>query len=229
MSKSDFDDAHDEPTLLGWVGAAAASVRWLRATLIVSLLLVAAVPLVISDSYSVIEHTLSESGAQGVEGAWVFRLGVVLAACSVLMLTVTASSVWGPAGKWWLRVYGLTLIMATVFSEAPWDGGAYDETEATLHTVFGFLAGVSFLLGVVAVSTSRPRDGLVVRAFDWVVVAAVAVTPLIMMVVDRDGLLQRLFVVLGYLWLLVEATRIGQVTRHSQPASQAIHRTNTRT
>ena len=72
-------------------------VRLARPTLIVSLLMLVVAPLLIVDSYSVIERTLSESGAQGIEGAWALRTGVLLTSFSVLAIVFTARSVWGRA------------------------------------------------------------------------------------------------------------------------------------
>jgi len=183
--------------------------NWSMTALILSLSMLVLAPLFVSDSYSIIEHTLSESGAQGIEGAWVFRTGVALAALSVLVMSLSAQQTWTSAAIRWLRMYAVALLMLTMFPEAPLDGGAHDETVAMLHTAFAVVGAVSFILGVVTVSGTRPRQAIRARVFDWLVVAAVALLPQIMVLVRVDGLLQRIMVAFGYVWLLAESSRIA--------------------
>lgn len=193
---------------------------WLRTALVVSMIVLACTPLLVPSSYSLVENTLSESGAQGLEWSWVFRSAVILTGCAVLLMTVAARTMWRPSARMWIRVYGFALILIAAFSEAPWDGSPHDETEAFLHTVFAFIGGMSFVLGVAAVSSDRSREDPFLRGFDVVVVLAMTMIPLIMMSVDGDGLLQRALVALGYSWLLAEATRIGGGTgRIGRPAT----------
>lgn len=176
--------------------------------LILSLVMLALAPLVVADSYSVVEDTLSESGAQGVDGAWVLRTGALLAAVSVLAMTTMAR--WGGPARVAIRVYALGLVGLVVFPEAPWDGGSHDVTIAYLHTVSGVVGATAFIFGVVLVSLSRPSEQRGARAFDWLVVAAVALIPQVMLVAAGDGLLQRAMVGLGYIWLLTELAGISE-------------------
>ena len=135
---------------------------------------------------------------------------MILAAAAVVVMT-SAGSRWTPTAKRWFRLYGLGLILAVTFSEAPWDGRPYDQTVAFLHTVFIFIAGISFTLGVISVSWSRPTQARSAIFFDRAMVCAMAVIPLLMMVaVDQEGLLQRFLVLMGYLWLLGESLRIDR-------------------
>lgn len=181
-----------------------------------SFVMLALAPLVVADSYSVVEDTLSESGAQGVDGAWVLRTGVLLAAVSVLAMTTMAR--WGAMARIAIRVYALGLVGLAVFPEAPWDGGAFDETIAYLHTLSGVVGAAAFVVGVTLVSLARPSAHSSRRFFDWMVVAAVALIPLVMLVTAGDGLLQRVMVGSGYIWLFTELARIRgrpRVTRKS--------------
>lgn len=177
-----------------------------RAGLISSFLMLALAPIVVADSYSVVENTLSESGGQGVDGAWVLRTGVVLAAGSVLIMTTISN--WGTTARISGRVYALALISLAVFPESPWDGGAHDRTVAYLHTVSGVIGAASFIIGVLAISLSRPSHRRGARAFDWLVATSVALIPQVMLLTGSDGLLQRLMVALGYVWLFAEALRL---------------------
>ena len=52
-------------------------------------------PALMPESYSWIQHTTSESAAQGVEGAWLARLGFVTFGLGVLWLTALLRVVWG--------------------------------------------------------------------------------------------------------------------------------------
>jgi hypothetical protein len=90
------------------------------------------------------------------------------------------------------------------------------------------IAGVGFVFAVAAVSATRnKRSG--VRLFDWAAMAAVAVTPQIMLlVVEFDGLLQRVMVLVGYIWLIVESTRVQAVSGHLY-RPQATRRSSTPT
>ena len=184
--------------------------RWARAGLVVSILFLGAAPMMVAESYSVAHNTLSESGAQGVDGAWVLRVGILLTAGSVLLLSVAAGSRWLPRVKWWIRIYATALILLAAFSEAPWDGSPHDEMVASLHTVFGIAGAIAFIVGAAALATSRPRAERLARGFDWLVIAVIALIPQVMHLSELDGLLQRTMVILGYLWLLVEASRLAR-------------------
>lgn len=200
--------------------------RLSQAALVAGALLLAVSPLAVGDSYTIVDNTLSESGAQGVAGAWAFRSGVLLTVVAVLMLTVAAVAVWESRTKWLLRVYAGALVMMVVFSEAPWDGSPHDESAAFLHTVFGVIAAVSFILAAVSVSIARPPGSRLYRWFDWAVAAAVALIPQTMQLAGLDGLQQRLMVALGYVWLLVEMSRVAGSLRDDRvPASASAVRT----
>ncbi|MGD2043267.1 MAG: DUF998 domain-containing protein [Acidimicrobiia bacterium] len=188
-------------------GVDLARLSW--AGLILSVLMLAFAPLLVADSYSLIENTLSESGGQGVDGAWMLRTGVLLAAFAVFIMT-TISPHWGKTARIALRIYVLGLVALAVFPESPWDGGAYDGTVAYLHTVSGVVGAASFIVGVMTVSNSRPSRQRGARAFDWMVVLSVALVPQLMLATTGDGLLQRTMVALGYAWLFVEAARISE-------------------
>lgn len=182
------------------------AIRWSRAFLLVSMAMLASAPLFISDTYSPLQHTISESGAQGVAGAWIQRSGVVLAAAAVFVMTFCAGT-WGRSAKRWIQVYSFALVMLAVFPESPWDGGSHDAMVARLHSVAGVIAAIAFVVGVLAVSTAGHR-GRWARVLDGSMVAAVVLIPQLMLLWPFDGILQRAMVALGYAWLLVECHRM---------------------
>jgi hypothetical protein len=185
-------------------------IRWARTGLVVSFLALALAPLAVGDSYSALDNTLSESGGQGVAGAWVLRSGVLIAGAAVLTMTALDTPVWRDAARRWMRIYALALIMLVVFPESPWYEGAYDATVARLHTVAGVVGAVSFIIGVWMISRGR-RQQAPARVFDWVVIAAIVIVPQAMLVLPGEGALQRLMVLLGYVWLFTES---GRMSRH---------------
>ena len=59
--------------------------------------MLALAPILMPAGYSWLSKTTSESAAQGVDGAWLTRLGFVVFGLSVLLLTVARRRAWGLA------------------------------------------------------------------------------------------------------------------------------------
>ena len=191
-------------------------VRFARAGLVFSILLLSLAPLTVADDYSVLHNTMSEAGGQGVDGAWLQRTGVVVTSLSVLTLAAFAQPVWERGVRVWLRVYALALLGLVIFPESPWDGSIHNETVALAHTAAGVIAVTGFVLGAWQASRGRATD-VRSRAFDWLVIVAMLVLPQLMLITSYQGLLQRLLVGLGYVWLFVE---IGRITRSHAAAGR---------
>ncbi len=181
--------------------------RWARAGLLLSVVLMALAPLAVADTYSVLFNTLSESGGQGVQGAWVFRSAVVVTAVSVLLLISASQPVWDIWARRWIGIYTLALVMLVAFPESSWELGANDETVAFAHTTAGVVGAVAFVIAALIVSVSRVRRRDLI--LDWLVIAALALIPQIMLLSPYPGLWQRAMVGLGYVWLIVESGRIA--------------------
>lgn len=64
-----------------------------------SVLSLALAPFLMPDSYDWLKHTTSESGAQGLSGAWLTRLGFVTFGLGVLWLSSLAGGRWGRWGS----------------------------------------------------------------------------------------------------------------------------------
>ena len=152
--------------------------------------------------YSWISHTTSESAAQGVDGAWLARLGFLLFGLGVIWLAALKRRVWGC----WATVlhisFGVFMIAAAVFSARPWDVTLpYDPIEDLLHSVAATAMGFSFSFGVVAVVLRRWNDDSTFRWFDVVAIVASVVLPLGMTSVsDGAGALQRGIFLVAYAW-----------------------------
>jgi Protein of unknown function (DUF998) len=189
-------------------GSAAVLAIWLWC---LSMLAVGFAPLLMPDSYSWVEHTISESAGQGVQGAWMARSGLYLAALAMLTLAGVAGERWGFWGRSALRLYAFGLIAAAIFSRAPWTDVPYDHFEGYLHTISVFWAGVGFALGVLLVRGRRGPGPRWVRASDLTVFLITLVVPVLMLIFrDQEGLLQRFLALAGYIWVIAEATRVGR-------------------
>jgi hypothetical protein len=170
------------------------------ACLLGSLIALAAAPLVMPDSYSWIADTTSESAAQGLDWAWVARLGFVTLGTGVILLAAYRRSEWGEWGASFHFAFGILMLAAAVFSNRPIEAGVpADMLEDTIHSVAASLMGFAFAGGVVAVvlrrRPARPE------ALDFVAVIASAAIPLGMaMWPESAGLLQRVMFLIAYAW-----------------------------
>lgn len=78
-------------------GSARVPQPFVPALLMLSVVCLTLAPTLMPDSYSWVQHTTSESAAQGVAGAWMARLGFVAFGGGVLALAVLRRERWGLA------------------------------------------------------------------------------------------------------------------------------------
>jgi hypothetical protein len=178
--------------------------------LVASALALASAPLLMPDSYSWLEHTTSESAAQGVDGAWLARLGFVLLGLAVLVLVATRRDAWGRAGSVLHAGFGLLMIATAAFPSRSWVPDArYDPVADVLHSVAATGVGFAFALGVVAVLWhAQPAARRTRWPLDAFAVAASVAVPLAMVAVGGlAGLLQRAMFLVAFAWYGVEALR----------------------
>jgi hypothetical protein len=178
-------------------GASAARVVVL-ALLAASALALAVAPVLMPASYSWVAHTTSESAAQGIAGAWLARLGLVMFGAGVLAL-VWWRHRWPPLARAGHAAFGVMMVAAAAFSARPWQpGAAFDRTEDLLHSMAASGIGIAFVVGVVAVLIPRwPAIGLV----GPLAVAASVLLPLGMTLWDgAAGALQRAMFAVAYVW-----------------------------
>jgi len=172
-------------------------------------------PALMPVGYSWVEHTTSESAAQGVEGAWLARLGFVLFGLAVLWLAAALSTVWARAAAWLHVSFGVLMVCAAAFSTRPWvESAAFDPIEDLLHTIAATTMGFSFSLGVLACLFQRGMEHRTGRTFDAVAIATATGIPLAMTVLPGvEGLLQRLIFLVAFLWYGSESRRIPWAKR----------------
>lgn len=187
--------------------------RRARGLLVACLLIASAVavglaPGVMPASYSWVAHTTSESAAQGVDGAWLARLGFLVFGLAVLGLCVVAQRRWSGLATVMHGGFGVLMLAATAFSARSWEAGVpFDQVEDLLHSVAATAMGFAFALGVLAVASGGWRHRRMVRRIlDVLAVAASVVIPLSMMAApDLAGVLQRSMFAIAYLWYLGES------------------------
>ncbi len=179
-----------------------------------------AAPLALPASYDWVEHTTSESGAQGLEGAWLARLGFVLFGLAVLAVAGRMAHRWGQRATALHRVFGVCMVGAAAFSSRSWESNVrYDTTEDFLHSVVATVMGFAFAFGVLAVALIGRERGGRPRLLDGIAVAATVVLPIAMTVDEpRAGLFQRLMFAIAYAWYARETLAVGHPRSWGEPA-----------
>jgi hypothetical protein len=189
------------------------------ATLATSALALAVAPALMPEGYSWVEHTTSESGAQGTEGAWLARCGFVLFSIAVLTLAAAAPSTWSILSRAAHGLFGACMLVVAAFSVRPWLPEAeFDATEDLVHSVAATAMGFAFALGVVLVALTISRRHRRVRWFDAGAVVAAVVLPVAMTLLPGvTGVLQRVMFAVAYAWYAREALQNRDV-----PAASAM-------
>lgn len=175
-----------------------------------ALAILAVAPILMPDSYSWLDHSVSESAAQGIEGAWLARVGFLMFGFAVLQLARFARDRWGLLGALAHRLFGVSMIACAAFSHSPWEAGVpFVQFEDFLHSVAAFAVGLGFTVGVIFVTVRRGTA--VVRVFDWLAIVAGMAIPLFLFnTAGYGGIAQRALFVIGALWYGAEATRTGR-------------------
>lgn len=192
---------------LAWHSLATWGRRWgMELAFVCSAAAFALAPLALDGSYSWIEHTTSEAGAQGVEGAWIARTGFLFFALGVGLLTFGRHRPWTLPGRLLHGLFALCMIGVATYSSRSWiDGSTFDTFEDALHSVAATLMGFAFAFGVLVATVSRQSR----RRFspiDGIAVAASVVLPVGMTVsASYAGVLQRVMFGIAYVWYGREA------------------------
>lgn len=170
----------------------------------------ASAPVLLPADYSWIGHTTSESASQGVEGAWLARLGFLLFGLAVIWLAALKRVTWGRWASVFHISFGIFMIAAAVFSARPWDAGMpYDPVEDLLHSVAATAVGFSFAFGVLAIVLRRANQQLKRRWLDVIAIAASILLPVgMMLATDVAGALQRGIFLVAYAWYARETLLI---------------------
>ena len=163
-------------------------------------------PLLMPESYDWVKHTTSESGAQGIEGAWLARLGFVFYGVAVLLLVLRKQD-WTITTRIIHFVFALGMAGNALFSSKPWlDELPFSEMEDILHSLMSGLVGTAFTLGVILLLLQRSAADWYSKTFDsFAIIISISVT-LIMFNGGEDiaGIVQRIMFAVSYLWYAKE-------------------------
>ena len=166
-----------------------------------SLLALLLAPRLMPASYDWLQHTTSESAAQGIPGAWLARLGFMIFGLTVIWLSVRLQDRWTLPVRWLHLAFGVFMIGAAVFSARPWlPEYPFDPVEDALHSFAATAMGFAFAGGISLRLLHREQDTRG-RIIDIVAIVASVAIPLAMSgLPDWDGVLQRGMFAIAYLW-----------------------------
>ena len=175
------------------------------ALLAAALVAFAVAPALLPATYSLVEHGISESAAQGIDGAWLARMGFIGFGLAVIWLAQLRSRTWGWIGTLLHVGFGVCMLAVAAFSAKPWEENApYVAIEESLHSLFATVMGFGFIIGVLAVMIARRLPSLRAALPDLVVIVIATAIPL-MMSFNIWGLLQRVMFVTAAVWYGREA------------------------
>ena len=171
-----------------------------------SALALAVAPLFMPEGYSWVIHTTSESAAQGVDTAWIARLGFLLFGLGVIWLTAERRVAWKQWATAFHAGFGSFMVATAVFSTRSWDAAmAYNPVEDAFHSATATLLGFCFAFGVLTLLPRRRREQLDVRWLDLFALSAAVVLPIAMMLSAQfAGVFQRIMFLVAYVWYLRE-------------------------
>jgi hypothetical protein len=184
-------------------------------------LCLAAAPLLMPAGYAWVRNTVSESAAQGLDGAWLGRIGLLAFGFAVIC-TAVVNRWWNGGARAAHYAFGVLLIAAAAFSSQPADSSLpYVATEDVIHSVAATAMGFAFAGGVALVGYGRVVAGGRFAVLDVLALAASITIPLAMSAWDGSaGLFQRLMFAVAFGWYLAETIRRPATTR-GRAAAQA--------
>lgn len=164
-------------------------------------------PVALPPSYSWVRHSISESAAQGLMGAWVARSGFLLFGFAVIWLAAARRPRWGRWGATALGTFGAMMFGTAAYSHRPWlPGVPFDASEDLLHSATATIMGTAFAVGVVLVGMKRRHASRIDRTLDGIALLASMAIPLAMSQgTEYTGLLQRCMFLTAYVWYGREA------------------------
>lgn len=169
-------------------------------------------PTLLPASYSWVEHGISESAAQGIDGAWLARMGFISFGLAVVWLVGLRAARWGPMAALLHLVFGVSMFGVAAFSAEPWEeSAAFVESEDVLHSVFAGAMGFAFIAALVTLIAARRQRSAWAALPDWVAVLVAATVPWTMST-GVWGVLQRVMFVTAAAWYAREAWLAGQGT-----------------
>jgi len=175
--------------------------------LIVSALLLGFAPFAMAPGYSWLSNSISESAAQGLNHAWIARLGFLCFGFAVLWLALYLRTTWARGVYWMQLLFAVFMLGTAAFSHKPWLADVpVDATEDLLHSITATGMGFAFAIGVVVRFMQRNKNEALPRVYDAIaILAAIILTPIGGLQPSIAGLLQRVMFGIAYIWFAREA------------------------
>ena len=181
-------------------------------------------PLLLPEGYSWLTHTTSQAAAQGIQGAWLARLGFLAFGLAVIWLSSAVVGAWARGMVWLQLSFGVFMVATAAFSHRPWiDGVSFDPVEDALHSFTATAMGFAFALGVLLRLFQRWNSDRLGRMLDVTALLFATVVPLVMLYQsDIAGLVQRLMFLVAYAWYAREAAMLyARAPAQPPPAVEA--------
>ncbi len=172
------------------------------------------------EGYSWVTHTTSQSAAQGVEAAWIARLGFLSFGLGVIWVTAERRVAWRRWASVFHAGFGAFMVATAVFSTRSWDAAMpYNPVEDAIHSATATLVGFCFAFGVLALLLRRRKEQFAVRWFDLFALSATVALPAAMTLLPQfAGVFQRLMFLVAYVWYLREDYLLSSHSdRHARP------------
>ncbi|TVP84593.1 MAG: DUF998 domain-containing protein [Acholeplasmataceae bacterium] len=173
------------------------------------LLVMFIMPLFSVPSYSVIQHTTSQLGAQGAPHAWVMNVTFILLGLAVIMETALHLKK-QPLASILLFVFGTLLIAIAFFRHAPIDNIAYRAWEDQVHGVLATAIGFVFTFFMVTLAFILPDKEAKVVAL-MVAILTTILSMMMLILPDVVGMLQRIIFIYAFGYLIVFFSRQKQL------------------
>lgn len=177
--------------------------------LLVSAGLFVLAPLAMPTDYSWVSNSISESGAQGLTGAWVTRLGFLTFGLGVILVAIARWVVWRSAAGWLLSAFGFLMLTVAAFSTKQWNPEAsFNELESNLHSISATVMGFCYGIGVLIVIVLDKKAELSVKLLGWAaVVTSIAMPILAGVIPEFGGVFQRIMFAIAIAWFVVQGTK----------------------
>lgn len=174
--------------------------------LLVSAVLFLLAPLAMPADYSWVANSISESGSQGLTGAWVTRLGFLSFGLGVILVAITRWGVWRSAAGWLLSAFGFLMLTVAAFSTKQWNPEAsFNELESNLHSISATVMGFCYGVGVLLVIVLEKQAALSVKLLGWAaVVTSIAMPILAGVIPEFGGVFQRIMFAVAIAWFVFQ-------------------------
>lgn len=152
-----------------------------------------------SDNYDWTKNTISDLGAQGYSRKLIMQTGFLVFGLTLAFGIALNGISWRTVP---ILLYGLCVALTGIFCTKPFtDPGTYSTTQATLHSTFAQIAGVTFSIGIlIQMFFAEGNYSKYMHLVFFVLVIGLSMT--FGLVNNYQGIIQRLLYVVSFIWLI---------------------------